>query len=258
MLHYPREHRGKDMNTIMIGNSEYSILLSEYLEDEGVHVDAYAVEEDFKRESPVGSSIQVISLREMFERYEPESTRLFMGIGYKMRGEIRKKLFEICSKNGFHFSNYIHPSAKIDRSIQLGEGNIIFENVVIQKHVKVGNCNLFFSNAVVMHDDTIGNYNTCCACSVMNGFVKMEDNVFLGSNATIRDHVKIETGTIIGAGVYVNRNSEKDMAVIGRRPTEIMGRYKTTEKIIKLNICGMVRQNTTIPCVGFIEKREVV
>ena len=210
------------MNTIMIGNSEYSILLSEYLEDEGVHVDAYAVEEKYIKESSIGN-IQVISLKEMFERYEPDNTRLFMGIGYKLRGAIRRKLFEKCLEKGFHFSNYIHPSAKIDRSIQLGEGNIIFENVVIQKHVKVGNCNLFFSNAVVMHDDTIGNYNTCCACSVMNGFVKMEDNVFLRFNATIRDHVKIETGTIIGAGVYVNRNSEKDMAVIGRSPTEIMG-----------------------------------
>lgn len=210
------------MTTIMIGNNEYSTLLAEYLEDEDIHVDAYAVEKEFIKETSI-NGVKVISLDEMYEKYDADETRLYMGIGYKLRGEIRKKLFNKCKNHGYSFSNYVHPSALIDRSVQFGEGNIVFENVVMQKHAKVGDCNLFFSNAVIMHDDIIGNYNTCCACSVMNGFVIMEDNIFLGSNATIRDHVRIFTGTLIGAGAYVNRNGEKDMAVIGSRPIGIVG-----------------------------------
>lgn len=68
----------------------------------------------------------------------------------------------------------------------------------------------------------LGNYNTCCACSVINGFVVVEDNVFIGANATIRDHLTIKTGTLIGAGTYVNRNCEKDMAVLGAKSIELL------------------------------------
>ncbi len=221
MLYYKREGKAIDMNTVIIGNNHYATLLSEYLEDSGIHVSAFAVEEEYIKELFIGT-VQVISIDKMSEQYHFENTRLIMGIGYKQRGEIRKKLFEKCRGMGYKFTNYIHPSATIDESVQVGEGNVIFENVVIQKHSQIGDGNLFFSNAVVMHDDVIGNYNTCCACSVMNGFVTLENNIFIGSNATIRDHITIKTGTLVGAGTYVSKSCERDMAVIKTKPAEFL------------------------------------
>lgn len=45
--------------------------------------------------------------------------------------------------------------------------------------------------------------------------VKIENNVWIGSKATILGGVKISTGTIVAAGAVVNRDTEKNSIVAG-------------------------------------------
>ncbi len=128
-------------------------------------------------------------------------------------GTLREK-YITGEKKGYRFYNYIHPSAIVDDSVVMGEGNVIFENVVIQKHSRIGSDNLFFSNAVIMHDNDIGNHITFGACSVSNGFVKVHDCCFIGANSTIRDGVIIQHNTLVGAGAYVNKSTDDQMGIL--------------------------------------------
>lgn len=201
------------MSVIVIGNTAYSKMLMEYIEETGLYVDAFAVDEKYIRETVI-SGKPVISFSKLSSAYSRETTILFLGIGYSKLGIVKKDLFLFLKHNGFRFANFIHKTACISSNTSIGEGNVFFENVVVQRNTIIGDGNLFFSNATIMHDNSIGNFNSFCAGSVVNGFVTIDDCNFIGANATIREKIKIKDNNLIGASVYVNRNIETDCAVL--------------------------------------------
>lgn len=201
------------MGVVIVGNTEYSEMLMDYIEDSGVVVDAFCVDKAYISKGAIAGK-PVIPVEEITKIYPPEKTKLYLGIGYSNLGKTKKQVYDKLKREGYQFQNFIHKSVQIFRGCMLGEGNIFFENVVIQRNVTIGNANLFFSNANIMHDNCIGNYNTFGAGSVSNGFVKIGDCNFVGSNATLKDHIVLKGECLIGAGAYVNKVCEKGNAVL--------------------------------------------
>lgn len=189
------------MSVIVIGNTEYSQMLMEYIEESGVHVDAFSVDDNFINEKEL-SHKPVLSFNKLFNEYSPKKTVLYLGIGYTKLGSVKKNIFLRLKNRGYRFANFIHASACLSSNVLIGEGNVFFENVVVQRNAIIGNGNLFFSNATIMHDNRIGDYNTFGACSVSNGFVAINDCNFIGSNATIKDKIIVMSNNLIGAGAY--------------------------------------------------------
>lgn len=220
------------MNYVMIGNSEYSSLLAEYLEDENIHIEAFVVDGSYISDKEINGK-PVMPLEEVTRYFNRTETKMFLGVGYSRLGSIRKKLYMQCKEKGYDFMNYIHPSAAVDKTVKLGEGNVLFENVVIQKHTVINDCNLFFSNSVIMHDDKIGSFNTFCAGSILNGWVSVGDCNFMGANATLRDHISILSHVLVGAGAYVNRDGEENSYILPARQFVARGGYRTVRKVIK-------------------------
>lgn len=204
------------MKLIVVGTSKFSRMLKEYINDLGIEVIAYAVDREFIKSNEI-DGIPVIAIDALNETYSPKDVQLVLGIGYTQLGNLKREIFERCKKMNYHFFNYVHPTAVIDKTVEIGEGNLIFENVVIQKHAKMGSGNLLFSNAVIMHDNQIGSFVTFGAGSVSNGFVEVQDCCFIGANATIRDGVTIGKNTLVGAGAYVNRSTKENTAVLPAR-----------------------------------------
>ena len=56
------------------------------------------------------------------------------------------------------------------------------------------------------HESIIGSYNHLAPSSTICGKTKIEDNIFLGSNAVIVEKIKIAKNTIIGAGAVVTKS----------------------------------------------------
>ena len=201
------------MKIIVLGTSGYSQMLKDYISDSEIEVVAYTVDSQFITSSEI-DGVPVIPLEDLDNMYVSSEIQLALGIGYTKLGNLKKDIYNRCKAMGFQFYNYVHPSVIIDKTVDMGEGNVLFENVVIQKHAKIGSGNLFFSNVAIMHDNHIGNFTTFCACSVSNGFVHVDDCCFIGANATIRDGVTIKSNTLIGAGTYVNHSTEENTAVL--------------------------------------------
>ena len=55
----------------------------------------------------------------------------------------------------------------------------------------------------------------------------VEDNVWIGARAFVAPGLTIATGAIIGSGVYVIQNVERDSIVVGRPATKIKKRTYT-------------------------------
>lgn len=165
---------------IIIGNGDYASLLCEYIEDQGVLVDGFCCDQQFIDKNVLLEK-PVFSIDKLFQDYLTSDTVLYLGIGYGNRGRTRKNLFLKCKAAGYHFENYIHHTAYIDKKTVIGEGNNIFESAVVQKNTVLGDGNLLFANCSIMHNNIIGSFNTFAAGSVCNGVVTVGDCNFVNA-----------------------------------------------------------------------------
>jgi UDP-2-acetamido-3-amino-2,3-dideoxy-glucuronate N-acetyltransferase len=110
--------------------------------------------------------------------------------------------------------SFIHPLADV-QSEQIGEGTTIWQFCVVLKGAKIGmNCNI---NALTLieNDVVIGNYVTVKSGVQLWDGLRIEDNVFIGPNATFTNDlmprskvypehfsgITLKRGSSIGANV---------------------------------------------------------
>ena len=119
----------------------------------------------------------------------------------------RKRLFKLIKEKGYSITNYIHSTALV-LSKDIGEGSLIFENVVIGRFAKIGIGNIFYPCSLFAHHSTAGDFNFFAIASSVAGNVTIGNNCFIGNNATTKDSIKISDYTLIGAGSYIAINTE--------------------------------------------------
>lgn len=85
----------------------------------------------------------------------------------------------------FWFETQIHPTATIDKSVQIGQNVTIGPNVVIYKNVKIGSGSTLHANCVVGPETTIG------------------ENCLLYPNVSVYHQVQIHNRVIIHSGAVI-------------------------------------------------------
>lgn len=118
---------------------------------------------------------------------------------------LRKETSEYFINKGYRFMNIIHPNINLG-SVEIGNGNIIYENSLIQPFVKIGNHCIISSNAGIAHETKIGDFVFVGPSTYICGRVKIKDGVFIGVGTTILPDIKIDSNITIGAGSLVNKN----------------------------------------------------
>lgn len=107
--------------------------------------------------------------------------------------------------------NIVHPSASVDPSAELGQGNVIGPFCHIGANVKLGAHNVLNYGCSVGHDSNIGDNNVFASDVQVAGYVKMGNNNFLGLSAgiiprvEIGDYNKVQAGTLVTDAI-VNRS----------------------------------------------------
>ena len=104
---------------------------------------------------------------------------------------------------------FISPTASIIGDVEIGEKTNVWFGAVIMGDffpIRIGKCNSIQDNVVIHADTIIGSYCRIAHGSVVHGCI-LEDNILVGSNATIFDGCKIGEGAIIGIGAVVPPNT---------------------------------------------------
>lgn len=120
-----------------------------------------------------------------------------------VRRQIAEKAAD-SSWTAFHHGQVLYPGVRIGNDVELGD------------HVHIQ------YNAVISHGCRLGDYVTVCPGAVLSGEVTVEDDVFIGANATIiHGDITIGRGSLIGAGAVVIENVPPGAVVAGvpARPT---------------------------------------
>jgi sugar O-acyltransferase (sialic acid O-acetyltransferase NeuD family) len=137
---------------------------------------------------------------------------LVIGIGDNVA---RKKLFDQFKSAGAKLVTIIHPRATLGRNVVLGEGTVVFANIVINSDTQIGPDSILNTACTVDHDCVVGAHSHLAPGVNIAGEVRIGEGVFAGTGAKIIPRVSIGDWATIGAGTVVVRDIKAAAKVIG-------------------------------------------
>jgi sugar O-acyltransferase (sialic acid O-acetyltransferase NeuD family) len=141
--------------------------------------------------------------------------------------ELRKKISKKIIKDKISFFSLFSRKSIIFNKNNIGTCSAISPYVTITSNVKIGNFFHINLYSYVEHDCEIGDYVTFAPSVKCNGNVKIEDNVYVGSGAIIKNgkpekKIIIGKNSIIGAGAVVTKNVKPNSVVVGNPAKKII------------------------------------
>lgn len=130
-------------------------------------------------------------------------------------GEARETMTQFMESHGFRPRPLIHKTAIISHSSDIGRNIQLLAGSIIGSFASIGDYSIINSGANVDHDCTIGRNCHLAPRAALAGEVTVEDNVFVGINATILPRLRIGSGAIVGAGAVVTKDVSSGVVVTG-------------------------------------------
>ena len=147
------------------------------------------------------------------DSYEIQETdRFLMAIGNVQR---KKSAVELLIAKGAKFIRLIDKTAIVAGTATVGKGVVICPNAIVSDHVKIDDFAMlnFFSSCG--HDSKIGKYSILSPYATLNGMARIEDEVFLGTHATVMGNLTVGTKSKINANSVAMRDIAPKSYVIG-------------------------------------------
>src|ERR1700681_1014927 len=94
--------------------------------------------------------------------------------------------------------------------LRIGDGNIIREHFTISRGTApesvtvIGDGNYIMTSGHIAHNCKIGNQTVIASCSLIAGYVEVEDQAFISGNVAIHQHCKVGRLAMVGGGTRVN------------------------------------------------------
>ena len=159
---------------------------------------------------------RVLTYKEWIE--EPATSR-HISIGIT-NSKAREILVNCCQGDGVSFFEVRAANVVQLDDVQLGEGAILCPFVTLTSNIRIGkhfHANLY---SYVEHDCLIGDYVTFAPGVKCNGNVVIEDHVYIGAGAVIKQGqpdrpLVIGRGAVVGMGAVVTQSVPSGVTVVG-------------------------------------------
>jgi sugar O-acyltransferase (sialic acid O-acetyltransferase NeuD family) len=142
--------------------------------------------------------------------------------------KIRESLHTRLNEDGIKLWSVKADNVVTMDDIHLNDGCLLSPFVCLTSNIKIGCC--FHANlySYVEHDCVIGDYVTFAPGVKCNGNVRIEDHVYIGAGAIIRQGkpdqpLVIGKGAIVGMGAVVTRDVPAGTTVVGNPAKAIRG-----------------------------------
>lgn len=135
----------------------------------------------------------------------------------------RRMVVEKLLARGAEFFTLIHPTAVIGENVSIGRGSVICPTCVLSADIEIGafvNINI---GCVVGHDATLGDFCTLSAHCVITGACVLEEEVFMGTHASLIPKVRAGKQSVIGSASVAVRNVAAGTTVFGVPAKRISG-----------------------------------
>lgn len=130
--------------------------------------------------------------------------------------EYRKPIIESFKIKGGKFVGFIHPTALISSSAEIGEGVVISHNASVGPKVRIGKFNMLNSRCTIGHDSVIGDYNFISPQVAISGNTIIGNENLLGTNSCTIPGMTIGNNNKIAAGMVIFKPVGDNETVIFR------------------------------------------
>lgn len=122
------------------------------------------------------------------------------------------------------FGITIHPSAIIDKSVQINEGTAILHSAVIQADSVIGRHVIINTSVSVDHDCMIGDFVHLAPGVILSGNVCVGENTLIGAGSIVAPGLMIGKNCFVAAGSVVTKNIS-DGAIVRGNPARTISRH---------------------------------
>ncbi|MCZ6915698.1 MAG: NeuD/PglB/VioB family sugar acetyltransferase [Gemmatimonadetes bacterium] len=125
------------------------------------------------------------------------------GIGALQNRRVREATYRKLKDAGFEIPNIIHPTAAVEPSVRMGDGNQIMANAAVGSDVEIGSNCVINAGALVSHDCVLGDNVHAAPGAILGGGVVVGANSLIGMGATVFLEVCIGDNAQINNGANV-------------------------------------------------------
>ena len=154
---------------------------------------------------------KVIGDRSYLNNFEKEIYVVIAISNYSMKEGLVKYL----TNKNIKYATFIHPSVKINDTIEIGQGSIVYPGVIMTVNIKVGNHVIISPKCGIGHDTLIEDYVTLLWNVNVSGAERIRQGATLGSGSTIIQGLEIGRNSFVGAGAVVIRDVEENKTAVG-------------------------------------------
>lgn len=198
------------MKVIIYGTGKMAeFICYSFMHDSPYNVVAFCVDDAYV--PPAGSTLlnlPILSFAQVTKDFPPDAHKMHIAIG---RNSARESVYNRVSDAGYGFANYISSKANVWPDLVVGHNIFIDQCCDIHPFVTIGN-NCMLIGTRIGHHSTLEN-NVLLSGNILAGNVTVGHNSFLGINSAVKEDVMIGSHNIVGAGVFINKNTE-DYAII--------------------------------------------
>lgn len=135
--------------------------------------------------------------------------------------EVRESIVKKLPKNTKFFT-FIHPTALImSEDIEIGEGSFIGAYCVLTKNIKIGKHSLLNRGCQIGHDTVCGDFLSMMPGSIISGNCKIGNQVYIGTNSSIREKITLCDNVVIGLNTGVVRDIKEEGTYISSKLIKI-------------------------------------
>jgi sugar O-acyltransferase (sialic acid O-acetyltransferase NeuD family) len=123
---------------------------------------------------------------------------------------------------GFAFFTLVHPTVVMSEWVRLGEGSIVCAGSILTCDIEIGRHAHLNLHTTVGHDCRIGDFFTTAPGVHISGNCSLADRVYIGTNAALKQGIRLGPDITIGMGAVVTKNLQEAGVYVGA-PAKRMG-----------------------------------
>ena len=154
---------------------------------------------------------RVYTFEEAITAYDSDEIEFAVSVGDPADREL---LYRRIKDNGYYLATIIHPHSNISPSLIAGEG-LIVANGFIGSDVTLGDNVAVGYMALIGHDTCVKSNTMISAGVFIAGHCSVEEKVYIGPAAAIRDRLRIGTASVIGMNAAVYKDVPAHTTAIG-------------------------------------------
>ena len=187
---------------ILIGAGGHCVSVIDVIEQEGKY-EIFGILDNEKKTGDNILGYNILGNDDIIDEFSETEFYFLITVGQIKSAVIRKRIAErLVNKN---LATIVSPYAYVSTHAQVQKGTIIMHNAFINAKANIGKHCIINTKSNIEHGVLIEDFCHISTGAMINGDCHIGEESFVGSNATLAQSIRLQSGSIISAGEFIKR-----------------------------------------------------